>query len=64
MKVTIKEPGLGVKPTASEMELSSRWKMEQARKDACGEAPRRLASLRSTDIGRHQREPIAFREER
>ena len=32
MKVTIKEPGLGVKPTASEMELSSRWKMEQARK--------------------------------
>ena len=42
MKMAIKEPGLGVKPTASEMELSSRWKMEQARKDACEEAPRRL----------------------
>jgi glucose-6-phosphate 1-dehydrogenase len=50
MKVTIKEPGLGVKPTASEMELSSRWKMEQARKDACGEAPRRAYDRLILDV--------------
>jgi glucose-6-phosphate 1-dehydrogenase len=50
MKVTIKEPGLGVKPVASEMELSSRWKMEQARKDACGEAPRRAYDRLILDV--------------
>jgi len=41
MKLTIKEPGLGVQPVPSEMELSGRWRAEQLRKEAAGEAPRR-----------------------
>jgi glucose-6-phosphate 1-dehydrogenase len=41
MKLTIKEPGLGVRPVPSEMELSSRWREEQERKEVAGEAPRR-----------------------
>ena len=41
MKLTIKEPGLGVKPVPSEMELSGRWRAEQERKEVAGEAPRR-----------------------
>ena len=41
MKLTIKEPGLGVQPVPSEMELSGRWRAEQERKEAAGEAPRR-----------------------
>ena len=41
MKLTIKEPGLGVRPVPSEMELSGRWRAEQERKEVAGEAPRR-----------------------
>lgn len=41
MKLTIKEPGLGVQPVPSEMELSGRWRAEQERKESAGEAPRR-----------------------
>ena len=41
MKLTIKEPGLGVQPVPSEMELSGRWRAEQERKEVAGEAPRR-----------------------
>jgi glucose-6-phosphate 1-dehydrogenase len=41
MKLTIKEPGLGVKPVPSEMELSGRWRAEQERKEIAGESPRR-----------------------
>ena len=50
MKLTIKEPGLGVQPVPSEMELSGRWRAEQRRKELAGEAPRRAYERLVLDV--------------
>ena len=61
MKLTIKEPGLGVQPVPSEMELSGRWRAEQERKEVAG---RRPGGVRASHPRRGQRPSGAFRARR